>query len=428
MYETRKEEKQEIMAEQTALNSRETAAAVLKEEVRQLNKYRVKINPNLRLLESRYKKVDDAKEDFMNKHYYYGLKASKDLNSTEMTDYLNPILDEANDEMDEVMILMDTLKNTEKDIVLETKKAAEEAARKERRTYELRIANLQYKSDETNVNERVLAITGMLDDEETEVTEENVNLVESLLAELELAMKEQIKSWNKVKSLSEDDVVLTAVFNSEKDVKKVVAEARSKAQAVISKLKPKEQTQSVVEPGNPEDRSSSSDSNMMKLERTKLPKFGGNSRSYARFKKNFQDIVVPNVSNEVQRLFTLKDTCLHGEAKRLVENLTTFNEIWDRLDNKYGYTTDIVNIVINEIESFQLPKIDVDSGFIQLVDIVEKGLQDLAAVQAREEIANAYTVRLLESKLPKRIRGKWVDQESKLVVEREERSGGAEEE
>ena len=84
--------------------------------------------------------------------------------------------------------------------------------------------------------------------------------------------------------------------------------------------------------------------------------------------------------------------------------------------------------MINEIESFQLPKIDVDSGFIQLVDIVEKGLQDLAAVQAREEIANAYTVRLLESKLPKRIRGKWVDQESKLVVEREERSGGAEEE
>ena len=40
------------MAEQTAFNARETAAAVLKEEVRQLKKYREKGNPNLRLLES----------------------------------------------------------------------------------------------------------------------------------------------------------------------------------------------------------------------------------------------------------------------------------------------------------------------------------------------------------------------------------------
>ena len=53
---------------------------------------------------------------------------------------------------------------------------------------------------------------------------------------------------------------------------------------------------------------------------------------------------------------------------------------------------------------------------------MEKGLQDLAAVKAREEIANAYTVRLLEGKLPKRIRGKWVGQECKLEVEREEGS------
>ena len=109
-----------------------------------------------------------------------------------------------------------------------------------------------------------------------------------------------------------------------------------------------------------------------------------------------------------------------GEAEKLVENITVMSEIWDRLDAKYGYTTDIVNIVINDIENFQFPKQDIETGFIKLVDTLEKGLQDLAAVKAREEIANAYTVKLLESKLPKRIAGKWFDEESKRELEREE--------
>jgi prefoldin subunit 5 len=128
------------MAEQAAFNTRETAAAVLKEEVRQLKKYRERGNPNLRLLESKNKKVNDAKEDLMNKHYHYGLKAGKELNSAEMTDYLNQKLDDANDEMDEVLLMIDNMQNTENDLARDNQKAAEDNALKERKTYELKIA------------------------------------------------------------------------------------------------------------------------------------------------------------------------------------------------------------------------------------------------------------------------------------------------
>ena len=302
------------MAEQTAFNARDTAAAALKEEVRQLKKYRDKGNPNLRLLESKNKKVNDAKEDLMNRHYHYGLKAGKELSSTEMTDYLNEKVDEANDEMDEVMLLIDNLQSTEKDLARDHQKVAEENAAKERKTYELKIAKLQYPSDEKNVRERVKALTEELEKEEVEdedvVSEEKANLVESLLSEVELAMVDQIKSWNDVKTLG-DDADLDAIFKSEEEIKKLVADARSKAQSRITKLRPKEPSQPVTTI-----QSKSSDSNMMKFEKAHLPRFGGNTRSYARFKKNFEDIVVPNVTNEIQRLFTLKDTPVCMEKRK----------------------------------------------------------------------------------------------------------------
>jgi hypothetical protein len=66
------------------------------------------------------------------------------------------------------------------------------------------------------------------------------------LSELKLAMGEQIKSWNSVKSLREDDGELDVIFNSEAEVKKLIADARSKAQATIMKMRPKEPTQQMT--------------------------------------------------------------------------------------------------------------------------------------------------------------------------------------
>ena len=85
------------------------------------------------------------------------------------------------------------------------------------------------------------------------------------------------------------------------------------------------------------------------------------------------------------------------------------DEIWTRLDSKYGNDREIINMVLNEVKKLELQKGDWDTSLIKLVDVLEKGTIDLAAINAREEIANNYTVTLIQEKLPERILRKWVD-------------------
>ena len=143
----------------------------------------------------------------------------------------------------------------------------------------------------------------------------------------------------------------------------------------------------------------------------KTPTFSGNSRAFARFKSDFEFIVAPSYPNKIHQTFVLKENCLQGQAKRLVENMDDIKDIWERLQTKYGDSIEIVNLVIKDIEKLSFSKNDQDLGLVNLVDVLEKGLQDLNAIDTRNEVANAYTVKLLETKLPRRILGKWLDKE-----------------
>ena len=88
---------------------------------------------------------------------------------------------------------------------------------------------------------------------------------------------------------------------------------------------------------------------------------------------------------------------MKGQAKLLVENIEDIEALWYRLDDKYGDKIDLVDIVIKDLESLSYMKVNDDPKFVQMVDTLEKGLVDLEAIGAREEIANAYTVKIIES-------------------------------
>ena len=51
---------------------------------------------------------------------------------------------------------------------------------------------------------------------------------------------------------------------------------------------------------------------------------------------------------------------------------------------------------------------------VRLVDELETGVKDLKGIDAKQDIANAFTVKLLEEKLPKPIFKKWVETEDSL--------------
>ena len=157
-----------------------------------------------------------------------------------------------------------------------------------------------------------------------------------------------------------------------------------------------------------------------KLPRINPPKFSGDIRDYARFKGDFERIVEKEYDDEVHQVYVMKESCLSGDALHLVKNLQTLDEIWERLSERYGSVIDVVDSVLSDLDSVQVPhRFNKHQGVIKLIDTVERGVQDLTAISRRNEIANEYTVKLIEKKLPSMIYREWVDEE-----DREAKAGG----
>ena len=394
------------MAEQAALHGRNAAATVLAESLRELKRYREKGTYSQRILQMKLNKVSAAKDDVMTKHCYYGEKANKPLDSQEMVDWLTEKMDSAIDEIDEAELILEDIENKQEKEVSTRQKTADDAAAKEKKAAELKIAELQAENDKKTVQDNIKKLSELIEDE-AKTEKEDANLAEIMLKEVESAYEEQIKSWNIYKTLVEDENQLKQLFEEETQIKNKLVETRTQANAFIRKIKPESVPETKTTSSSSQDQS-----NSMKVEKMKNPSYHGDARSYARFKKNFKEIVVPNYPNEKQLIYVLKDNCLKGEAKKLVENIVDIKDIWERLDEKYGKDIDIVNLVVKDIQNLTIPKQDQESGFVNLVDTLEKGLQDLGAIEARNEIANAYTVKLIEEKLPYRIKSKWFEKES----------------
>ena len=147
-----------------------------------------------------------------------------------------------------------------------------------------------------------------------------------------------------------------------------------------------------------------------KCEKIKNPTFSGDIHTYMKFKKDFKEIVEPNYQG-AQLSYVLRESCLQGQAKALVQNIDKVEDIWEKLKDRYGDTMHLVEVVIRELNELPVMKGSDDRKFIAMVDLLEKGLQDLEAIDARAEIANQYTVKLIEGKLNRMIYLNWLKEE-----------------
>lgn len=398
------------MAE-AALQGRNSAHASLTEAVRELSRNKEKDNPSVRILQSKYDKVVAAKEVLISKHITYGEKSKKDLQSAEMTDWLAEKLDPVNDLLDDVFIVLDEDETRTKNITLQVEKNTRTEAETAKKKAEAVVADKQCKMEEEIIAERITTMSEIIDDEEKSSKEDGL-LVQAQFEEIEVLVGCQIKSWNHCKSLLEEGPELDNIFQRENDLRKMIIEGRSAAKGFIKITVPSASTEDDDASVGSSAASQSSFHSNTRIEKMGLPTFGGNCRAFARFKGDFNNIVVPNYTDEVHRLYVLKDKCLKGPAKTLVENLQTIEEIWERLESKYGNSSEVLNLVINDVKSMRVDKKDEERGLVILVDALEKGLQDLTAINARSEIANTYTINLIEEKLPTEIVKRWYAQES----------------
>ena len=99
----------------------------------------------------------------------------------------------------------------------------------------------------------------------------------------------------------------------------------------------------------------------LRTERAKPPTFDGNVRNYASFKKDFTKIVEKRIKDVADRTYILKTQCLKSEARSLVQNLDDIEEIWERLNSKYGDKNRIVRLVLQDIKELTFNNKDVET-------------------------------------------------------------------
>ena len=144
----------------------------------------------------------------------------------------------------------------------------------------------------------------------------------------------------------------------------------------------------------------------MKLERMKLPQFSGNIRDYPRFRSDFEKQILPEL--ESGKVAYVLKSCLGGEAFDAIYNLDDdVTKMWKRLDEKYGLPSKLVDVVVYDIKNIKHLQEGDDQSFLELINTVEKGYQDLARINMESEISNSGTVSLIEERLPRDIKREW---------------------
>ena len=133
----------------------------------------------------------------------------------------------------------------------------------------------------------------------------------------------------------------------------------------------------------------------IRMERLKMPSFNGDIRNYAKFKLDFKKQVESQIESKDSLGYVLR-SCLTDEALLSVENIDKAEEMWQRLDKRFGQPSRLIDVVMNEVRSLDHIQEEDYSGFIQLVNIVEKGHADLLRLNLEKEISNSFTVGIIE--------------------------------
>ena len=369
-----------------AEKSRAAAAERLEISTRQLNRYVASNKPLVRCIRDKIRKVYLDRDDLLVAHNAYGAKAGIEVSDPAMRDYVDEKVDNADDAIDQAEEKID-------------EQEALQESESERREVDLSAGTLR----------------AMLTSLQTHCTKDSPDeadalYVESTLQSIHTRDEQFTRACHKLTQLYTDDAKITEIDTLLQDLKTSVATTSSSAVQLISKVRAKNNAEKAAE--SKSDSSAQSSKSSLRLQRTSLPRFSGNPRDFARFKGDYEAIVVPAYSDPVHLMYALKDSCLTGEAHELVKNINDLSKIWERLSDRYGDGLQILDSVTRDIQNATIStkQHNSDQSFIDFVDLLDRGVQDLEAIGQEKELCTSYTTRLIELKLPKFIKLKWFDE------------------
>ena len=131
------------------------------------------------------------------------------------------------------------------------------------------------------------------------------------------------------------------------------------------------------------------------MEKIRLPRFEGEIREYSQFKKDFQKQVLPtlNVDNAT---YVLR-SCLGKEPSDTVKSVDDdLDEMWRRLDSKYGDPAKIADVIIDGIRRTRMIREGEEKRFIDFVTMLEDGYRDLKRLGLEAEITTTSSVSIIE--------------------------------
>ncbi|KAL3973928.1 GTP-binding protein [Sarotherodon galilaeus] len=129
------------------------------------------------------------------------------------------------------------------------------------------------------------------------------------------------------------------------------------------------------------------------LKPTALPKFLGNKRDFHRWKKEWEALqgqAEPSGSKEIKK-FQLLD-----------------NDIFRVLENRFGNQTSIAIEIVEELPRMPAVKSHQPRKIVELIQAVEKALQDLVDLGDTGAIKNPLVTKSIESKLPETLKKEWL--------------------
>ena len=134
-------------------------------------------------------------------------------------------------------------------------------------------------------------------------------------------------------------------------------------------------------------------------EKIKFPVFNGKTRDWPQFKKDFLSQVVPCVTQDTTKCYTLRNA-LAEDAKVRVRNIDNFVEMWTRLDEKYGDEGKMVDIILADVKNFKRIKDNENKRLLQFIDVLEKLNLEMKNLGRDSELQNTTIVNIIERKLP----------------------------
>lgn len=149
----------------------------------------------------------------------------------------------------------------------------------------------------------------------------------------------------------------------------------------------------------------------IRLKPITLPKFAGVKRDFHRWKKDWEAVQrqgEPTGSKEVKK-FQLLDSLDERITRDL--RLTAYNsaeDIFRVLENRFGNKVSIAIEIVEELQEMPAVKGHQPRRIVELIQAVEKALQDLIDLGDTGAIKNPLVTKSIESKLPETLKKDWL--------------------